>query len=230
LKEKCLYITITLGPFESRVFTHYNCCWRPLWNQSSLLIHYSCCTPLNESYFAHYSCYWDHFESIVSLLTHYTCYCGPLWKRRTYTSQLLLWSLAVAFGRPCKAEYLHITVAVGGPFESRVAYLHTAVALESPFEDRVLNYSVVRKILYERRINFSPKWGIFMPEIPWGGSKQRGAQGKCLACLLLNTPQYIALTMNLYENMKPIEHVLLHPICVLSHLVCACKHCKFTVM
>jgi len=30
----------------------------------------------------------------------------------------------------------------------------------------------------------------------------------------------------LYENMKPIEHVLLHPICVLSHLMCACKHCN----
>ena len=33
-------------------------------------------------------------------------------------------------------------------------------------------------------------------------------------------------TMILYENMKPIEHVLLQPICVLSHLVCACKHCN----
>jgi len=30
--------------------------------------------------------------------------------------------------------------------------------------------------------------------------------------------------MILYENMKPIEHVLLHPICVLSHLMCARKH------
>jgi len=27
--------------------------------------------------------------------------------------------------------------------------------------------------------------------------------------------------MILYENMKPIEHVLLHPICILSHLMCA---------
>jgi len=43
LKEKCLYITVTLGPFESKVFTHYNCCWGPLWKQSSALIHYSCC-------------------------------------------------------------------------------------------------------------------------------------------------------------------------------------------
>jgi len=34
------------------------------------------------------------------------------------------------------------------------------------------------------------------------------------------------MTMILYENMKPIEHVLLHPICVLSHLMCACKHCN----
>jgi len=24
--------------------------------------------------------------------------------------------------------------------------------------------------------------------------------------------------------MKPIEHDLLHPICILSHLICACKH------
>jgi len=35
----------------------------------------------------------------------------------------------------------------------------------------------------------------------------------------------ITPTMILYEDMKPIEHVLLHPICVLSHLMCACKHC-----
>jgi len=26
--------------------------------------------------------------------------------------------------------------------------------------------------------------------------------------------------------MKPIKHVLLHPICVLSHLMCASKHCN----
>jgi len=64
---------------------------------------------------------------------------------------------AVAVGHPCKAEYLHITVVVvGDPFKSRVAYLHLAVALAGPFEGRVLN-CVVRKILYERKINFSPK-------------------------------------------------------------------------
>jgi len=50
---------------------------------------------------------------------------------------------------------------------------------------------------------------------------QRGARGRCLTCLSLKTPLYITLTMILYENMKPIEHVLLHRICVRSHLMCA---------
>jgi len=45
------------------------------------------------------------------------------------------------------------------PLESRAAYLHIVVALEGPFEGRVLNYNVVRKILYERIVNFSPKMG-----------------------------------------------------------------------
>jgi len=35
----------------------------------------------------------------------------------------------------------------------------------------------------------------------------------------LNTSLYITLTMILYENMKPIKHILLYPICVLSHLM-----------
>jgi len=42
-------------------------------------------------------------------------------------------------------------------FESRVAYSHITAAHRGPFEGRVLNYDVVRKILYERIINFSPK-------------------------------------------------------------------------
>jgi len=47
----------------------------------------------------------------------------------------------------CKAENLHITDVVGGLFKSRVAYLHIAVALGGPFEGGVLNYDVIRKIL-----------------------------------------------------------------------------------
>jgi len=36
--------------------------------------------------------------------------------------------------------------------------------------------------------------------------------------------------MIVYEDMKPIEHVLLYPICVLSHLMCACKHCNINLI
>jgi len=31
---------------------------------------------------------------------------------------------------------------------------------------------------------------------------------------------------DLIREPKPIEHVLLHPICALFHLMCACKHCN----
>jgi len=37
---------------------------------------------------------------------------------------------------------------------------------------------------------------------------------------------YTTSTMILFEDMKPVEHVLLHPLCVLSHLMCACQHCN----
>ena len=37
---------------------------------------------------------------------------------------------------------------------------------------------------------------------------------------------YITPRMTLYEDVKPIAHVLLHRICVVSHLICACKHCN----
>ena len=30
MKEKCLYITVTLDHFVNKAFTHYNCCWGPL--------------------------------------------------------------------------------------------------------------------------------------------------------------------------------------------------------
>jgi len=134
LKEKCLYITVNLGPTESKEFTHCNCCW-------------------------------GSFESKVAYL-HVTVAVGSHWKQGT----------------------LHITVSIGGHFESRV-----------------LNYDLVGNTLR-------------------GLSK--GDRGKCLACLPLNTHLCIILTMIVCENMKPIEHVLFHPICVLSHLMCVCKHCN----
>jgi len=74
---------------------------------------------------------------------------GALVKQSTCALQLLL-------GAPLKAEYLHIAVALGGPFED----------------------DVIRKTLYERIINVSPK----MRNI-YARNTLRGARGKCLACL-----------------------------------------------
>jgi len=61
LKEKC--ITVISGPFERKVFTHYNCCWGPFWKWSSSLIHCSCC--------------WAPFENKLGYFAHYSCKMGP---------------------------------------------------------------------------------------------------------------------------------------------------------
>jgi len=82
------------------------------------------------------------------------------------------------------------------------------------------------KILYERTINFSTKLPNLYPRKTLRRAPKKGAWGKCRTCLPLNTPLCITLTIISYENMKPIEHVLLHLICVLSHLMCECKHCN----
>jgi len=34
------------------------------------------------------------------------------------------------------------------------------------------------------------------------------------------------MILRVYKYMKPIEYVLLHPICLLSDLICTCKHCN----
>ena len=86
-----------------------------------------------------------------------------------------------------------------GPFESNVAPLCIAIAVEPIWTQDWLLYTL---------------------------QLRSGARGKCVACLLLNTPVFMTLTVILYDNIIPIEHVLYHLICVPSHLMCACKHCN----
>jgi len=43
---------------------------------------------------------------------------------------------------------------------------------------------------------------------------------------ICSTLLYMTLTMILYKNMKPVEHILLHPMSILSHLMRACEHCN----
>ena len=104
------------------------------------------------------------FEINVAYL-YITVAVGPLWKQTTYTMQLLLGDLVNQ--STCTSS------CCWGPFQSREADLQIAVALGSPFEGRVLNYDVVRKIIYEWITKFSPK----MRNI-YSRNSLRGAQKK----------------------------------------------------
>jgi len=120
------------------------------------------------------------FEGKV--LTHCNCCWGPLWKQGTYTVQLLLGAplkaefLHVSFfqgplQRSFKAEYLHNSVVLGGPFEKRLPSncsccwrplwkqsICTLISVGGgAFESRVLGYDLLCSTLYEWILGFSPK-------------------------------------------------------------------------
>jgi len=65
--------------------------------------------------------------------------------------------------------------------------------------------------------------GPFASKVFTHYSWKGGPEANASLAFPLNTPLHITLTLILYENMKAIEHVVLHPICILSHLMCACN-------
>jgi len=166
-----------VGPFESKVLTHSSCFCGPLRNRSTYTLQLLL------------GARWKWSIYTLQLLlgsfwkrsTHYSCCWGTPWKRSTYTLQVGL----------SKADYVHITTAVGGPIWSRVAYLRNTVVaggpFESrvpahcsccwgPFESRVLTYDMLRSILYEWVIGFSPKWGKFTLETLREEARNKGAR------------------------------------------------------
>jgi len=127
--------------------------------------------------------------------------------------------------RSAKLKYEALEISeVSGPFERKVLMHYSYFWKQGIYTLQLLFGAPLKAQLPTYTIQLL--LGPFESKVLCMLQLQREARGKCLACLPLNTPLYITLTMILYENMKPIEHVLLHPICVLSHLMCACKHCN----
>jgi len=142
----------------------------------------------------------------VSLLTHYICYCGPFWKRRTYISQLLFGPFEGRVGllTECSCCWGPLQSRVGlpahysccwGPLSKQSSLLAHSSCFWGPFEGRVLNYDVVRKILYARIIKFSPNVRNIYARNTLSEAPAVGAQSKCLPCRPLNISLYITVTM-----------------------------------
>ena len=116
-----------MGPFESKLLTHYNWCWEPLWNQ--IILNWSCCgSPIESKVLTHYNWFWGRLwnQSTYELVSFW----GPfneVWKQSTYAFQWqlggTLWKqitskLQLLLGGPLKAKFLNITVSVGGPLKA----------------------------------------------------------------------------------------------------------------
>jgi len=189
LKAKYLHIADAVeGTFASRVLTYYSCYWVPLWKQSTVAVrgpfesrgrtHYSCCWGLLQKqsiYALHWllAGLWKQSTNALQVLL------GALSKPRTYTLQLLLRALL-------KKEYLHITMTVGGPFESRVL-THYRDCWRALW--KLSTYDLLlRSILFEWIIRFSPQMRKLYARNTSRRSLKGSTRGKCLNLLPLNTP------------------------------------------
>ena len=103
---------------------------------------------------------------------------GALWKQNTYILQLMLES-------PLKAEYLHITVASGGLFESRVL-THCSCCWGLLWKQSTYIWSASEHIIWVDH-KFSPKLRTVYVRNTSNAPK-KGGPGKCLARFPLNTP------------------------------------------
>jgi len=87
LNVRFLHIKVAAGgPFQSKVLTHYSCCWH-LFESMKFYIIIAVGDPFESKVLTHYSSCWGPFSSRV--LTHYSSCWGPLWKQSTWTLQFL---------------------------------------------------------------------------------------------------------------------------------------------